>query len=380
MHVLNAQERALSQTIVDALVRAGLVATLAVACYQVFQPFLSLMLWSLILAVTLYPLHLRLKRRMGGRDGRAATLLVLISVLVMLAPVCLVGVSLLESAREAITVVKGGDLHVPPPPDAVRDWPVVGKKLHGAWTQASIDLTPLAQKFSPQIKAHALSALGKIAGIGIGLLLFFAALAIAGIIMAFGELGQRSAVAIAARLFGPDRGEATAHLCTSTIRAVALGVIGIAFIQALLLGLGFALIGLPGTGILVLVLVVLGILQVPAMLVSLPVIGYVFYSQGADAGTIVFAVYTFIAGLADNVLKPLLLGRGVDVPMPVVLIGAIGGMITSGILGLFIGPVMLAVGYQLFWQWVDSQQEAPASPTPPADEAAGEAATASAPA
>jgi predicted PurR-regulated permease PerM len=227
----------------------------------------------------------------------------------------------------------------------------------------------LAQKFSPQIKTYALTGLGKIAGIGIGLLLFLAALAIAGIIMAFGELGHRSAVAIAARLFGPGQGERTAHLCTTTIRAVALGVIGIAFIQAMLLGLGFALIGLPGTGILVLVLVVLGIVQVPAMLVSLPVIAYVFYSQGANAATIVFAVYTFVAGLVDNVLKPLLLGRGVDVPMPVVLIGAIGGMVTSGILGLFIGPVMLAVGYQLFWQWVESQEGAPAANAPPAVEA-----------
>jgi predicted PurR-regulated permease PerM len=200
--------------------------------------------------------------------------------------------------------------------------------------------------------------LAKLAGLGMGLLMFVVALIIAGIFMAYGENGHRSAVRIASRISGPTRGPRIAELCTATIRAVAQGVVGIAFIQMLLIGVGFAVMGIPGSGLLALAVLLLGIMQLPATLITLPVIVFVFVTQGASLATVVFAVYVFIAGLADNVLKPLLLGRGVDVPMPVVLIGALGGMVTGGIIGLFIGPVVLAVGYQLFWQWVEDTQDA----------------------
>lgn len=136
---------------------------------------------------------------------------------------------------------------------------------------------------------------------------------------------------------------------------MALGVIGIAFIQMLLVGAGFVLMGIPAAGLLALAVLLLGIMQLPATLVTVPVIIFVLTSQGVTTATIIFAIYVFVAGLVDNVLKPLLLGRGVDVPMPVVLIGALGGMVTNGIIGLFIGPVVLAVAYQLFWQWVQDQ-------------------------
>ncbi len=128
---------------------------------------------------------------------------------------------------------------------------------------------------------------------------------------------------------------------------------GIAFIQMMLIGVAFIIKDVPGAGLLALAVLLLGIMQLPATLVTVPVIVYVFATEGTSVATIVFSVYVFVAGLADNVLKPLLLGRGVDVPMPVVLIGALGGMISGGIIGLFIGPVMLAVGYRLFWLWVD---------------------------
>ena len=141
-------------------------------------------------------------------------------------------------------------------------------------------------------------------------------------------------------------------------------MIGIAFIQMLLVGVGFVAIGVPGAGILALVVLLLGIVQLPATLVTLPVIAYVLGTQGVALATIVFTVYSLVAGLADNVLKPLLLGRGVDVPMPVVLLGALGGMVVQGIIGLFLGPVILAVAYNLFWQWVD-EQDAPADPGQP---------------
>ena len=182
--------------------------------------------------------------------------------------------------------------------------------------------------------------------------------------MAYAEGATRASERIAGRLFGADRGHRIAVLCTATIRAVAQGVVGIAFIQMVLVGVAFVLMGVPAAGILALLVLLLGIMQVPASLVTIPVIIYVFATKGFDVGTIVFGVWVFVAGLVDNVLKPLLLGRGVEVPMPVVLIGALGGMVTMGVVGLFIGPVLLAVGYQLFWAWVDAPPDALVQPQP----------------
>jgi predicted PurR-regulated permease PerM len=142
-------------------------------------------------------------------------------------------------------------------------------------------------------------------------------------------------------------------------------VVGVAFIQAILLGLGFVFAGVPAAGILAVIVLLVGILQLPALLVSLPAVGYLWWAgDGSTVMNVVWTVYLLIAGMADNVLKPMLLGRGVDVPMPVILIGALGGMVYSGIVGLFIGAVVLAVGYQLFMDWVDREARPSAVESP----------------
>jgi AI-2E family transporter len=181
---------------------------------------------------------------------------------------------------------------------------------------------------------------------------------IAGLFIAHGEHGHQSAVQIASRISGPENGQKITDLCTATIRAVAQGVVGIAFIQMLLIGIGFVTMGIPGAGLLALAVLLIGIMQLPATLITIPVIVFVIVTQGVGLATIAFAIYGLVVGLADNVLKRLLLGRGVAVPIPVVLIGALGGMVSGGVIGLFIGPVMHAVGYQLFWRWVRDQPAA----------------------
>ena len=348
-------EKTLTRTLLDVLIRAGLIAVLVLFCFEIFAPFRDLMLWSLILAITLYPLQERLKGPLGQKEGRIATLIVLVAIVILMVPIYLLGTSIADSVETAMNIVKNEGFHIPPPSGAVAGWPLVGEPLSAVWLQASTDLPGLTEKYVPQIKGVSLTLLGKLAGVGMGFLTFIFALIIAGIFMAHGESGGRSAVQIASRVSGPAKGPRIAALCTATIRAVALGVVGIAFIQMLLVGLGFVFKGIPGAGLLALGVLLLGIMQLPATLITLPVIAYVFATEGASTATIVFAIYVFVAGLVDNVLKPLLLGRGVDVPMPVVLIGALGGMVTSGIIGLFIGPVVLAVGYQLFWQWVQDR-------------------------
>ena len=350
-------EKAFTRSLLDVFIRAGLIAILVLFCFEIFSPFRNLMLWALILAITLYPLQERLKGPLGQKEGRIATLIILIAIVTLMVPIYVLGTSIADSVERAMEVVKGGGFHIPPPAESIASWPVVGQSLSDLWLQASTNLPDLTAKYVPQIKHSSLLLLSKLASVGMGFLTFIFALIIAGIFMAHGDSGSRSAVQIASRLSGPAKGPKIAALCTATIRAVALGVVGIAFIQMLLVGLGFVFKGVPGAGLLALAVLLLGIMQLPATLITLPVIAYVFATEGATTATIVFAIYVFVAGLVDNVLKPMLLGRGVDVPMPVILIGALGGMVTSGIIGLFIGPVVLAVGYQLFWQWVQDKPD-----------------------
>jgi len=183
--------------------------------------------------------------------------------------------------------------------------------------------------------------------------LFLVSFLVACIVMAYGEPAERSGRAIFGRVAGPSRGAALAKLSIATIRAVALGVIGVASIQALLVGLALLFAGIPVAGVLAIVTLVLGIAQVPAALVTLPAIIYVWASgHYSTPAAIVHTIILLLTGLADNVLKPIMLGRGVDVPMPVILFGALGGMATGGILGMFVGATALALGYEIFMKWV----------------------------
>ncbi len=348
-------DSALSRGLLDVLIKAGLVAALVIFAFQVFQPFLELMLWAVILAVTLYPLQRRLKRATGLRDAWVASVVVVLVLVVLLVPIWLVVASISESVEGLVALLRSGAWSVPPPPDAVAGWPLIGPKLHGLWLSASQSLSGVLNQLMPDLKGAGRVLVGVAASAGGAFLMFVGAVIISGVIMAFADQGHWAAQRILMRVSGEARGKPLVQLCTATIRAVAQGVIGIAFIQMLLIGVGFVVKGVPGAGMLAIVVLMLGIAQAPATLVTLPVIAWVFSSEGFTGATIVFALYVFVAGLADNVLKPLLLGRGVDVPMPVVLIGALGGMVVKGIIGLFLGPVILAVAYVLFWQWVDQQ-------------------------
>jgi predicted PurR-regulated permease PerM len=351
----NISARALSGGLLDVLIRAGLITVLVLFCFQIFEPFLNLMLWAVILAITLYPLHSLLKRKLGNKDGRAATLIVVVALALLMVPIYLLGTSITESVEGALAILKSDTVTIPLPNEKIATLPLIGERLYAFWLQSATDMSSVVMKLMPYIKTIGLTLLGKMAGVGVGFLLFIGALIIAGVLMAYGDNGERSAIAIATRLSGPERGRRIATLCTATIRAVAQGVVGIAFIQMLLVGVGFVLMGVPGAGLLAMVALLMGIMQLPVILVTVPVIAYVFATDGTTLGTVVFCIYSLIAGMSDNVLKPLMLGRGVDVPMPVILIGALGGMVSGGFIGLFIGPVMLAVAYQLFWQWIDDQ-------------------------
>jgi predicted PurR-regulated permease PerM len=331
-------------------------------CYQVFAPFLTLMVWALILAVALYPMHQYLAAKIGRRQGLAATIVVLLGVTLIIVPTAVLMSSLGDSVRQLIIDVQENTLEIPAPREAVATWPVVGEKFYAIWSAAHNDLPALIQSMQPKIGEIARAALGFVAGIGAGLLQFVAAFIIAGIVMAFGKSGSRASLAIFERVAGAARGAEFTKLATATIRAVAQGVIGVAFIQAILVGLCLLLAGVPWAGVLAMIVLVLGIAQVPALIITLPAIAYIWWK--GDYGTVEAVIYTvllFVSGMADNVLKPLMLGRGVDAPMPVILIGALGGMAAAGILGMFVGATLLALGYRIFMGWVAARGEAEAA-------------------
>lgn len=359
----SAIERPQSSNLWDTLIRVGLIVVLAVLCYQVFSPFLKLIVWSIILAITLYPLHQRLARRLGNKQGLTSAILAILGIALIVVPTWLLMNSFADSVRGFIGAVQQNTLEIPPPREGIRNWPVVGKNIYDTWSQARADLPGLVQSMQPKIGELARDALSMVARIGGTMLLFLASFLIANIVMAYGNSASRGARSFFSRVAGTARGEELSKLALATIKAVALGVIGVAAIQALLVGLALLLAGIPVAGVLAIITLVLGIAQVPALLVTLPVVIYIWSSGDyGSTAAIIHTIILLVTGMADNILKPLMLGRGVDVPMPVILLGALGGMASGGILGMFVGATVLALGYELFRNWVSANPELDPAP------------------
>jgi predicted PurR-regulated permease PerM len=337
-------EETLRHLLTDTLIRIGILAFLVYLCVQVFAPFSGLMMWALILAIALYPLNLMLAKKLGGKSGLAATIIVLAGLLVIGGPTVMIGESFASHLHSGYNKFESGQLAIPTPSEKVAEWPLVGEKVYSAWSNAADNLPAFLEDSRPQLVEFSKKMLKTAASTAGGVMLFLVALIVAGIMMAYGDSGSRAIQNIYIRFAGPAKGPRLHQLSVAT---------GVAFIQALLLGLGFIFAGVPGAGILAIVVLVLGIVQLPPTLVAVPVIIYLW--MGGDASTasnIFFTIYLMLAGMSDNILKPMLLGRGVDVPMPIVLFGALGGMVSAGIIGLFIGAILLSVGYQLFIEWV----------------------------
>lgn len=347
-----ANQRSAAQ-LLDIFIRGGLLLALVLFCWRVFSPFATLTLWAVILAVTLAPAHTFMRVHLGGRDGAAATLVVLLGLGLIVAPTAFIGSALGDSLQHLIGVLRDDGLKIPAPPPGVAEWPIIGHRVEALWSRAHTDLQGLMAGLRPTLMQYAKQGLGFAAGIGLGIAQFIGAMVLAGILLAWRDAGTRGSHAILIRIAGTARGTALVKLAAQTLRAVAQGVIGVAMIQAILVGLCLIAAGIPLAGILAGVVLVIGIAQLPALLVTLPAIGYLWWSDlHSPVMASTYTVLLLVGGMADNVLKPVLLGRGTDVPMPVVLIGALGGAASGGILGIFVGATVLAFGYRLLMSWV----------------------------
>jgi predicted PurR-regulated permease PerM len=357
---MNASQNSLNDKLfvtraLDATIHIGLVILLLFYCFQIGRPFIDTIVWGIIIAVAVYPGHQRLQSMLGGRGGLAAALIVLLALVLLIVPTFMLGGSLVETAREYSVELRDGALNVPPPPENIRSWPAIGEPLYKFWSLASENLSTALGKMAPQLKAFGSWLLSAVAGAGAGILKFVFAIIISGVLLARATVGGKAAQTIAARLAG-ERGAEFIDLAEATVRSVTRGILGVALIQAILAGLGCLVVGVPGAGLWAFFVLLLAVVQLPTILVLGPIIIYVFYTASTFTA-VVFAIWTILVSGCDSFLKPLLMGRGVDVPMLVIFIGAIGGFIFQGIIGLFIGAIILALGYKLFLAWLNEETQ-----------------------
>ncbi len=348
-------EKSLLAATLETTIHVGLVLLLLFWCFKIAQPFIQIFVWGMIIAIAVFPAYRRFETALRGRRKLAAVLITLLLLLVIIVPCVLFSASLVDTAEKLSAGISEGSLRVPKPPDEIKSWPVVGEKLHDFWHLSYVNLTAAVLKVAPHLKTLALWMLNAAAGAGFGVLSFVISILISGVLLANGERGTRIALAIAARLAG-ERGPELVNLSKATVRSVARGILGVAMIQAILGGLGCLVAGVPAAGLWALLILILAVVQLPTFIVLAPIVVYVFYMNSL-VPAILFAAWSLFVGGCDSFLKPVLMGRGVDVPMLVVFIGAIGGFILSGIIGLFIGAIILSLGYKLFEAWLkDSAQ------------------------
>ena len=340
----------------DAAIRISLLGLLLLWCFNIVRPFILPVLWGVIMAVAIYPLFEKAHNKLGGREKLTATLITLLALAVLITPTVMLSGSMIEGSQELAADFEAGTLSVPPPSETVKDWPLVGEKLYSAWALASNNLEEALVKFKPQVEAAGKWFISAAAGAGAGILMFVISIIVAGAFLVYARSGSQAMETVASHVLGDAFGKEFVDMAGATIRSVAQGVLGVALIQSILAGIGLLVIGVPYAGLWALLVLLLAIVQLPPILILGPIIVYVF-SVESTVPAVIFMIWSLIVSASDAFLKPLFLGRGMDIPMMVILLGAIGGMMFSGIIGLFVGAVVLAVGYTLFMAWLDQDKQ-----------------------
>jgi predicted PurR-regulated permease PerM len=337
----------------ETAIRLGLVLLLLVWCFQIVRPFVTPILWGFIIAIALAPAYLRLTSLLGGRRKLAATIFVVIGVFLFIVPAVVLSGTMIGGLQDVAAQFRNGELRIPPPPERVSEWPLVGHRLSAFWSLAATNLEEAASRLAPQLKAAGGWLLAAAANVGFAILQFVFSTIIAGVLLANGPASHAGFEQLMQRLAGPY-GHRFVELSESTIRSVATGIVGVALIQSTLAGVGLAVVDVPAAGLWAILALVLCIIQLGPALVLLPAVVYVF-STASKPVAVVFLVWCLFVSVLDNFLKPLLLGRGVDAPILVIFIGAIGGFLSMGIIGLFVGSVLLVLFHTLFKSWVNEE-------------------------
>ena len=339
---------------IEASIRIGLIVLLVFWCLRIAAPFVDAILWAIIIAIGTQPIYGWIKDKTGLGQGLAATVFTLLMLVLLITPTVYLSEALMDNAQELSEDLKDGTLSIPAPPENIASWPLVGTKLGRVWTHAHEDPEAAIKKYEPQLKSAATSFIKATANIGLTILMLVFSIILAGVLLVKAKGGREVAVTIMCKLLG-DRGEAYANLSHQTVQSVVRGIIGIAVLQSLLAGIGFLVMGIPGAALLALICLILAVVQIDILIILIPLSIYAFSIAGPGVAT-VFLIWNIVIGLINNVLKPIVLGRGVQAPMAIIFVGAIGGMIAHGIIGLFVGAVVFVLGYTLFIEWLHEEK------------------------
>ncbi len=339
---------------IESAIKIGILGTMVFATFRIIQPFIMPVAWGIIIAVAVEPLVGKIAKMLGGRRKSASVLFSLVVIAALVIPSFMLVSSSIDTVQSVATSLENDTLKVPPPPAGVEEWPLIGSSLHKSWSLASTNLEAALHKFAPQLKAAGGALLGKVGGGVKAVFMFIISVAIAGALLATVEKGTTVMSRIITRFAG-DKGPEIITLATATIRGVMQGVIGVAVIQAILSAIGMLLVGVPAAGLWAGLVMILAIIQLPPIIVLGPIAAWVF-TFADTMPAVIFLIWALLVSGCDGFLKPILMGRGVDAPMLVILIGALGGMMVSGIIGLFVGAVVVAITYTLFMAWVAEEQ------------------------
>ena len=336
-------------------VRLTILLLLLYWCLYILGPFILLILWAIIIAVTLYPVLRRIVDRFGWNQKFVSVLLVLALLAVFVVPISLVAQSVISEIDHFWIFKSSGQLEIPMPPDTIQEWPLIGEELYFLWIEAHEDLTAFVKHYKTPIGQAGAWVGQKLAGLGLGLLQIIVSIIIGGILMANNSTAENNISRIFDLLF-EDKGKHMLNVAVSTIRNVAKGILGIAFFQAMLMGIGMYLAGMPGAGLLTLLALFCGIIQIGTAPVTIIVLLWAWPNMSGFPATVI-TVYMIVVGLIDNFLKPLVLGKGKEMPMIVVFLGALGGFIAYGLIGLFVGAVVLVIAWQVIRVWIEEKVE-----------------------
>jgi predicted PurR-regulated permease PerM len=329
--------------------RLGTLLIIVYWCYQILAPFIPLVLWAAIMAIAVYPLYRKLAARLGNRMKLSATLVTLVGLIVLTTPVVVLTESLVSSTTDLAGSISEGSLAVSKPPDHIKSWPVVGGKLHTGWQLASENIDAAMKKYNPQLEVLGTALIATAGGAGAAFLQMFFSIIIAGVFLSTAE-GSVAGIRVVVDWMVGDRGQLLLDESKTTVRSVAQGVLGVAILESIVAAIGLLAAGMTAAGFWTFVILVLSIIQVPPLLTLVPLSIWALTTTG-PLGATVLIICTVLVVLIDTLLKPVLLGRKADAPMLVVLLGAIGGMMVWGIVGLFVGAVILVLcwGGLEFW-------------------------------
>jgi predicted PurR-regulated permease PerM len=341
--------------IVDLIIRLGVLSLLLIWCYAILKPFILILIWSVVIAIAIFPIHKKFVKIFKGKKSIATFILITLLLSVVIIPSGLILYSLYEGLNYFQEIYAAGKPLIPAPGGNTANWPSIAKPIKDFWQLSSDNLQEVILKYSDQVKEYGSWLLLTLAGLGEGIIYFSISIIVSGFLLIYSDSSESITKKIFRKLAGKN-GDNFVSVIVITIRNVIKGVFGVAVIQAVMAGIGFFFAGVPFAGLWTILALILAIVQVGLAPIVIPVAIYMF-SVTDSTSAVFLAIWLGIALLSDNILKPILLGRNAPAPMMVIFIGSIGGFVYNGFIGLFLGAIVLTIGYKLLMIWLETENE-----------------------